>query len=349
MVNLDTIMFGNSGRDYLVAFAIFAGAYLLLYLFKFIIIKRLEALARRTKTDIDDLLIEMFARIKWPFYMIISTYIAARSLTAHPFVNKALQYLLLIGVIFYAVRAIQGIIGYITKKAIIRKQEADKEYDSTAIELLSKITQGVLWVFAIIMLLSNLGYNVSALLAGVGIGGIAIAFALQNILSDIFSSFSIYFDKPFKKGDFIIIGPDMGVVERVGIKSTRIQSLEGQELVVPNKELTNIRINNYKRMKKRRIAFTIGVAYETSNAKLKKIPGIIGKIITAQEKVAMDRVHFKKFGDSSLLFEIVYFLDSSDYKIHMDTQHNINLSIKQAFEKEKIEFAYPTQKVFVSR
>ena len=236
------------------------------------------------------------------------------------------------------------------QSSIIKKQqETDKNFDSTALELLSKIAKIILWVLAGILILSNLGYNVSTLIAGVGIGGIAIAFALQNILSDIFSSFSIYFDKPFQKGDLIVIGPDKGYVRKIGIKSTRIQTMEGQELVVPNKELTSIRINNFKKMEKRRAIFRFSVVYETSLSKMKKIPEIVNKIIASTENAEFERVHFKEFGDFSLNYEAAYFLNSNKENIYRDAQHKINLALKEAFEKDGISLAYPTQKLYLAK
>lgn len=151
------------------------------------------------------------------------------------------------------------------------------------------------------------------------------------------------------EGDFLIIGDDMGTVSKIGIRSTRIKTLRGEELVISNNELTSTRIHNFKKMDYRRIAFAIGVTYETPSKKLEKIPGIIQKVIEAQKKTRFDRTHFKNFGDFSLNYEIIYFLDTTDYAEYMDTQQEINLGIKRAFEKEGIEFAYPTQKVFVSK
>ena len=199
------------------------------------------------------------------------------------------------------------------------------------------------------MFIQNLGYNVSGLLAGVGIGGIAIAFALQNVLADVFASITIYFDKPFKVGDYIVIGADSGTVKNIGIKSTRIQTLQGQELVVSNKELTEARIHNYKKMKTRRVVFEFGVEYDTPTKKMKKIPGMLDKIFKKVDGADMERVHFKSFGDSALLYEVVYYISTKEYKIYMDIQEEMNLELKQAFEKEKISMAYPTQTLYLKK
>ena len=217
------------------------------------------------------------------------------------------------------------------------------------IDLLAKALKAILWVVAVVLVLSNLGYNVSTLIAGLGIGGIAIAFALQNILGDLFASFAIYFDKPFQVGDYIIVDDDAGTVKHIGIKSTRIQSRQGEELIISNKELTEARVHNYKKMEKRRIVFTFGVIYETPTQKLKKIPNIIKEIVGKTETAEIDRVFFKEFGEFGLNFEIVYFLKSSDYALFVETQPKINLAIKDSFEKEGIEMAYPTQTVFVKK
>jgi len=182
-----------------------------------------------------------------------------------------------------------------------------------------------------------------------GIGGLAIAFALQNILEDMFSSFSIYFDRPFQIDDFIVIGDDMGIVKKIGIKSTRIQTLQGEELIISNKELTGKRIRNFKKMEKRRIVFKFGVVYETSTEKLKKIPGIIKDIMDRAELAEIDRVHFKEFGDFSLNFEVIYYIKSREYIDYMNTQQEMNFAIKERFEQEGIEMAYPTQTLYVNK
>jgi small-conductance mechanosensitive channel len=168
-------------------------------------------------------------------------------------------------------------------------------------------------------------------------------------LADIFASFSIHFDKPFKVGDFIIIGNDMGTVKKIGIKSTRITTLEGDELVVSNRDLTETRVHNYKRMRKRRVSFELGVEYSTPVKKLKKIPKIVEGIIKGIDLLEFDRAHFKNFGDFSLNFEVVYYLKSKDYNVYMDKQQEINLKIKEKFDKERIKIAFPTQQIFLKR
>ena len=206
-----------------------------------------------------------------------------------------------------------------------------------------------LYAGLVIVALDNLGFDITTLIAGLGVGGIAIALAVQNILSDLFASLSIVLDKPFVIGDFIIINEYMGTVEHVGLKTTRIRSLSGEQLVIANNDLLSSRIRNYKRMQERRIVFTIGVIYQTTKTQLEKIPKIIKDIIDKQKLARFDRSHFKNFGDFSLNFETVYWVESSDYNQYMDIQQAINLSIMAIFEEEKIEFAYPTQMVYVDK
>ena len=209
--------------------------------------------------------------------------------------------------------------------------------------------RGSLWGIALVYIVSLFGYDVTTVVASFGVLGIVLAFGLQEVLSDIFASISIFFDKPFEIGDFIIVGDSIGVVKEVGLKSTRVQSLWGQEVVIPNKELTSARINNYKKMKRRRIQFSFGVVYEISAEKLEKVLEITKEIVANIELAELDRVHFKEYGDFSLNFEVVYYVNTSDYSKYMDIQQEINFLLKKRFEKEAISFAYPTQTIIVNK
>ena len=197
-------------------------------------------------------------------------------------------------------------------------------------------------------MLDNLGFNISTLIAGLGITGIAVALAAQALLGDLFSYFVIFFDKPFEIGDFVVFENNSGSIEKIGIKTTRVRSLSGEQLIVSNSKLTNSLVHNYKRMEKRRVVFNIGVTYQTTAEQLKAIPEIVKNIIAKNEYAQFDRGHFQSFGDSSLKFEFVYFILTADYTIYMDVQQNINLEIYEEFGKRGIEFAYPTQTVFLN-
>jgi small-conductance mechanosensitive channel len=228
-------------------------------------------------------------------------------------------------------------------------KEDDTDAKLRQIKGIMVIIKILVWILGIVFLMDNFGYDVTAFVTGLGIGGIAIALAAQNILGDLFNYFVIFFDKPFEVGDFIIIDDKRGTVEAIGIKTSRIRSLTGEELVFANSDLSTSRIHNYKRMARRRVLFTLGVTYQTSLENLRVIPEIIQNIITSQEDTEFDRAHFYKYGDFSLDIEVVYYVLSTEYNKYMDIQQSINLKIFEEFAGRGIEFAYPTQTVFVEK
>jgi len=339
----------STGVNYMMALASFVIFILILLIFKGIMIHKLKSLAKKTKNEFDDILIDSINDLHWPFYVFLSLFISLKFVSVPDFVDKALGFIIIIFVAYYIVKFLQNIIDVAADKIKLKRKQEDAAHESAVIDVLKKIVKGVLWALAVIIVLSNFGYNLSTLAAGLGIGGIAIAFAFQAILGDIFASFSIYFDKPFKVGDFIIIGDDLGTVKHIGIKTTRIQTLQGQELIVSNKELTETRVHNYKSMERRRIAFTFGVEYDTKLNKLKKILEIVKEVFDKIKDADLDRVHFKQFGDFSLNFEVVYYVNKPDYLAYMDTQQEVNFALKERFEKEGIVFAFPTQTLYLNK
>ncbi len=215
--------------------------------------------------------------------------------------------------------------------------------------LLKKILQIVVFVFAILIILYAFKVDLTGAIVGLGVGGIAIAFALQSTLSDFFSAFSIYFDRPFEIGDFIVVGEYSGTVTNIGVKSTRVKLLQGEELVISNQELTTASVRNFRKLEKRRVTFTIGVTYDTPVEKLRKIPPIIKNIFEKVEGAKLDRVNFTEFGDFSLKFLIVYYVNSADWGEYLEVQQRVNFSIKEAFEVENIEMAFPTSTIYVKK
>ncbi len=340
---------GNTGRDYLTAAVLVIAGIILLKIFKGVVLMRLKDVVSRTRTDIDDIIVNVLQDVRWPLYLVISAYIATKTLVLPAAVSGVFHYALIIGVAYYGVRALQDVIDFAAKKLVQEREKNGGAHEASVIRTLARIFKWVLWIVAFLTVVSNLGFNVTTLVAGLGVGGIAVAFALQKILEDIFSSVSIYFDKPFEVGDFIIVGEHMGVVKSVGIKSTRIQALQGEEIVISNRELTSTRIQNFKKMQRRRIVFKFGVVYGTSNAKLERALEIVGDVVRKAKLAELDRVHFREFGDFSLNFEVVYYLNSNDYNEYMDTQQEINLGIKEGFGRERIEFAFPTQTILLSK
>ncbi|PLX26025.1 mechanosensitive ion channel protein MscS [Candidatus Parcubacteria bacterium] len=349
--NLKTIsLWGNSGYDYVVAIVVFVAFLFLLKIFQAIILARLQKIALKTSTDFDDILIEIFRKIKPPFYFFVAVYFAIKSLVLPELINKILLVLFIVVIVYEVIRGVERIVDYLFRKYLEKNQDEDTDVHSEAmIKLMQVLIKVALWIFGLIMILSNLGIDVTSLVAGMGIGGIAIALALQNVLGDLFSAFSIYMDKPFKVGDYIVVGTDSGVVEKIGMKTTRIRTLQGEQLVVSNKELTSARIQNFRRMEKRRVSFTLGVTYDTAPEKLAAIPKMVEDIINKVDLAEFDRCHFAEYADSSLNFEIVMYVDSKEYNDYMDARQEINMDIYNSFAKEGIDFAYPTQTIFVNK
>lgn len=340
----------NTGEQWALAAGIFIVSTVAFWLFRNIVLVGLEGLAKRTKTTYDDIVIAFVRSVKPPLYVVLSLYLSGQFLNLHSAIDKGIEYAAAFGIVYYVIKGLSAIVTHFKEYYVARRQrEEGADVDVSMLDTLETIVHIVLWLGAVLLVLDNLGFDITALIAGLGIGGLAVAIAAQAVLGDMLAAFSIYFDKPFKKGDFIIVGSDMGVVKHVGIKTTRIQALGGQELVMSNKELTESRVNNYKRMEKRRIQFGFGVVYGTPVKKLKKIPEWTKKIIDSTKLCKSDRVHFKQFGASSLDFECVYYIDTSDYNKYMDAQQEINVKLAEKFEKEKVEFAFPTQTIYLAK
>ena len=338
---LQQMYFGNTYLAYLMALFTFLAVIIAGWIFKKIILNILESYSKKTETHFDDLLIKMVGTFGPIFYIVIGFNLAARNLNISQQAWFFLNGLTVLILSFYIVGRIQQGIGYLIRKIVDKKNEEGEKFDASLANLLSFFINVALWTFTIIFILQNFNINVSGLIGGLGITGIAVAFALQNVLSDIFASFSIYLDRPFKVGDFIIIGEEMGTVEKIGMKSTRIKSLSGELLVVSNKELSDIRIRNFGEIERRRRQFNIKVEYKTSNEKIKKATDLIKGIIENLEICEFERAVFESFGDFSLNLLISYYVKTPEQSTFMQINQKINLEIKEAFEKEGIQFAFP--------
>ena len=336
--------FGNSVLRLIVAAGVFVLALVAFGILQKVILAKLRRAAEKTDTDVDDTLVRVVESIRPKFYIFLALYFGIRTLVLPPFGIKLLDIVLLIWIVYQTINTVQIVIDFVVHKAMSSEDEEDAR---AAANLVGKIAKFILWSLGLLMILSNLGINVNSLIAGLGVGGIAIAFALQSILGDLFSSLAIYFDKPFRVGDFIAVGQDMGTVERIGIKTTRLTSLGGEELVISNQELTNARLQNFKNMEERRVEFKFGVTYEISNKLLKEIPQMVKDIIEKVEHARVDRVHFMEFGDSALGFSVVYYVDSREYEVYADVQQEINFGIRDKFEKRGVERAYPTRTLHI--
>lgn len=341
---LDKVILGNTLADYFLALSVFAVSLILFKIFREIVLARLKSLAQKTDTDIDDMFIEIFRSLRPPFYFLLSLYVSILFVDLHPHIFTGVKYALILWVGYQITIAFSILVNRVVEKKVAVEEDV---HTQSAFRLLGNIAKGAIWIVVAMFVLSNMGVNVNSIIGALGIGGLAIALAVQNILNDLFSSFSIYFDKPFQVGDFIMVGDDMGVVDYIGIKTTRLKALQGEEIVLSNQELTSARVHNYKKLKERRIVFHFGVTYDTSNDSLIKVSKIVEGIVKEEELARFDRAHFNRFDDSALNFEVVYYLLSSEYLDFMDTQQNINLKIKDALEKEGVQFAFPTRTVHV--
>ena len=281
------------------------------------------------------------------FLILVALYVASRLLAPTRWTDMIIPRVATIGlVIQLGLWATAGLAMFLTLRRA--RQLAADPGTVAAMDLVGFLLRLVVWTAVLLVLLDNLGVNVTTLIAGLGVGGVAVALAAQNILGDLFSSLSIVLDKPFVVGDFIIIGEYLGSVEHVGLKTTRVRSLSGEQLVFSNTDLLTSRIRNYGRMFERRVVSSLGVTYQTPAAKVRRIPAIIREIVEGQSKVRFDRAHFQTFGESALVFEYVYYVLTPDYNHYMDVQQNVNLALLERLAAEGVEFAYPTQTVFVS-
>lgn len=345
---LDQQILNNSLQQWAIAVTAIVATVLLLRVIQHLAARRLTALASHTKTQWDDIFVGLISRTKLLFLFIVGLFVGALFLQLPDHIRSVLSSLLIISLLVQA-----GIWGVAFISALLesyRQRAMEKNPAAiSSINVIGLISQFILWSSILLLALNNLGINVTSLIAGLGIGGIAVALALQNILGDLFASLSIVLDKPFIIGDFLIIGDCMGSVEHIGLKTTRLRSLSGEQLVFSNSDLLSSRIRNYGRMFERRVVFNIGVTYQTPREKLKLIPQIIKKAIETKDKTRFDRCHFMKYGDYALMFETVFYVKSPDYNMYMDIQQAIYFEIHERFEQEHIEFAYPTQTLFVSQ
>jgi small-conductance mechanosensitive channel len=247
---------------------------------------------------------------------------------------------------YYGIRFLTNFITPLVEHGLGKKNTFNTKQTVTVIKILLQI---LIWTLTLTLLLDNLGIRVSALVTGLGIGGVAIALASQSILGDLFSYFIIFFDRPFELGDYIVIGEFRGTVENIGVKTTRLRSIDGEELVFSNTDLTGARVRNYKRMNLRRVVFRLDLPQQTPLEKLREIPRLLETIIREQQQASFDRAHFAEFGASALIFEVVYYVLSNDYNRYMDIQQAINFRIKEEFARRNIELAYPAQTIFLQK
>lgn len=342
---LNRVFLGNSIKDWGIALGVFAGLYILIRILKHFIIKYFTKFSEKTETTLDDFVVEVLKKSVVPALYFAAGYFAFKSLNFNEKVHNTLEVALMFVFTFYVLRIITSTIKYFVYTSLDKYDDSEvKKKQARGILI---IINAIVWMLGFVFLLDNMGKDVTTIITGLGIGGIAIALAAQTILGDLFSYFVIFFDRPFEIGDFIVVDDKSGVIEYIGIKTTRIRTLTGDILICANTDLTNARVHNYQKMERRRVVFTLGVLYESTQEMLEMIPGIIKETIDEIDGITYDRSHFSGYGAFSLDFETVYYVEDNDYTLHMEKKQAVFLAIFKKFKKADIGFAYPTQTIYM--
>ncbi|HLE11510.1 MAG TPA: mechanosensitive ion channel family protein [Bacteriovoracaceae bacterium] len=345
---MDYIILDNFAQTWIIALA---STFLLFIFFKLsrrIIRKRLKFMAQKTETIIDDLAFEFISAIGPLFSWIVAIYISSSFLALSEAIREILYKVFIVTALLQAGSCGKKVVTFWVENYLQKRSSHDPAATSS-VSLVDFALKFLLYTIIFLLLLHNIGVNITTLITGLGVGGIAVALAVQNILGDLFASLTIILDKPFSVGDSITVDGFIGTVERIGLKTTHLRSLSGEQLIFSNNSILQSRIRNYKRMSERRVSFTLGVVYQTGADQLEKVPSIIKEIITSTSTVRFDRCHFLNFGLSSLDIEVVYWVLNSDFNVYADIAQKINLEIFRRFQSEKIDFAYPTQTLFVQK
>lgn len=340
----DKMFFGNTVQQWATSLGIFLILATVARILKSVAFRRIKQFSEKTSSTVDDLIVKLLQVCIMPMLYVLAFYLGVRYLQLPVKADRILHAVIITLSTYYVVKGISSLFSYLISR--FTKGDGTQEKQARGILLIVKV---FLWLGGLVFLLDNLGYNITTIVTGLGIGGIAIALAAQAVLADLFSYLVIFFDKPFETGDFIVVGDKAGAVEYIGIKTTRLRTPAGEQLIMSNTDLTNSRVQNYKRMERRRVLLSIGVIYETDADRLEKIPSIVKEIVDGQPDVLFDRTHFSGFGDFSLNFEIVFYILTADYLKFMDCQHAFCMQLYRRFAAEKIEFAYPTQKILVAK
>lgn len=335
----------NTLAAYVTFLIVFVSVTAVLLLVQFIVLKRLRKQTEAKHKKTPDFILQTIRQNVMPVMFFAAAYFSLKLLNVTEAFYKVANAVMTAVVFFFAIRMVARVVNYGMRNKIGATKTA--KTNATHLNGLIPAVNVLIWFIGALFLLESLGLDVKAIVAGLGIGGVAVALAAQAVLGDLFSYFSILLDKPFEIGDFIVAGSLMGTIEKIGLKTTRIRSLSGELLVFANSDLTSSRIQNFRHMKERRVVFHFGVEYSTPPAKLKQIPELVRHIIEETPETRFDRAHFHNFGDSSLDFEVVYYILSPDYNLHMDTLQEIHLKLFETLNKKGVAFAFPTRKVVV--
>lgn len=330
----------NEVREYLAAGVTFALVLAAFLIGRRVLIKRLKDLAQRTTTDIDDLAVELLGRVRFPEAFIIAFWAATRPLVLPGWADRGLKTIVLLTVGYRVITILQGVASYAISRSVL-KAGAPSAADRNAARNLGYAASALIWLGGLLFVLSNLGVNITSFVAGLGIGGVAVALAAQAVLGDLFSALAIYLDKPFVVGDFIVVDALGGTVESVGIKTTRVRALSGELYVFPNSNLTSSRIRNFQDLSERRVVVKFSAAHGTPVDRLERVPGLLKEAVSSRVDCRFDRAHLAGLGDSSVDFELVYYFLGADFNLHMDAQQAVILHALRGLEREGVEVPFP--------
>ncbi len=344
--SLERQILGNPIADWVTAAGVAVGVSLLLLVVKFVGGRRLATIAARTTTELDDLVVDIIDRTRLYFIVALAIRAASPLLVFLPAVHEGIRDLTTIAFLLQLARWATGLIDFWLTKWARTRSGGDERATSATFKAIGAVAQVVIWLVVILLALKNVwNFDITALVTGLGVGGIAVALAVQNILGDAFAALSIVLDKPFDIGDTIAVDNFVGSVEHIGLKTTRIRALGGEQVIFANAELLKSRVRNLRRMVERRIVFSIGATYDTPPALVERIPGIIRTIIEGTPNTRFDRAHFARYMDSSLEFEAVYYVTAPEYVVYMDAHQAINLALLRQFNDLGISFAFPTRTI----
>jgi small-conductance mechanosensitive channel len=336
---------GNSLWNWLLAIAISTAIYFILKPLFSLIVKKIDKVINHKLNKPGDIAVDALKHSKAWFFIAIAIFFGTK------FLNLGEYNFLPLRILILAAFAQAGIWSSVIFNQSLKNWSQKNENPSqhAAVVIVRWFGRFLIWATVFLLVLDNLGIEAVSLLAGLGVGGIAIALAMQKILGDLFASISIMLEKPFEIGDFIMVGDIRGTVESIGIKTTRIRSINGEQIVISNSDLLESRVNNFKRMEERRIIFNLNVSNLTSKENIHAITETVKNIIDSQENARFDRGHLKGFSPGSIDYEFVYWVKTPDFMVYMDVQQKINLAVIDAFAEKNINMAYPAQKVLLEK
>ncbi|HVR97188.1 MAG TPA: mechanosensitive ion channel family protein [Thermoanaerobaculia bacterium] len=344
---LDTLFLGDRIRDWLAALALVLLFLVVVALVKGVVVRRIARWAARTETGLDDFLIDLVRRTRWRLLILPAIFLGSAVLHVSPRAYAALRFLAILSLLLQtALWALAGIDAWVARQ---RRRQAADAASATLIGVLGFIGKLLLWTVVLLVVLDNLGVNITALVTGLGVGGIAVALAVQKILGDLLASLSIVLDKPFVIGDSITVGEFTGTVEHIGLRTTRLRSVSGEQVVFPNGDLLQSRIRNWARLAERRVVLVLSLDYATPPGTLERLPALVRQTIEVQPDLRCDRVHLRGFGPYGIELEAVYFVTAAEYSLYMDRQQTILLALLRSLEAEGVQLVYQGKTVLVER